>query len=429
MRKFDRRHFIRAGVFAAAATLLPKLAAAGETSRIKVAIVGCGRSGIRAAKYLMMDGRARIVSVSDVFEDIALKMRDAMRAESKKYPDSGGRFDVPDSRVFSGLDCYLKAASTDADLLVLATPPAFRMREFEAAISSKKHAFLEKPICVDSTQCRKMRELSRRAKELGLTAIVGLQRRYHAGYREAMKRLHDGQIGKILSAQCFWMLPNYDGMDLKTPPGFDPLELEYQLKNWAVFVWASGDHIVEQQIHNLDIMQWGLACPPKFVNGIGGRGVDLPMPEYGNRFSHFAVDFDYGDGLRMQAFCRQEPGTTHLVLERFVGTEGIMDTNLFSRQFIRGKVDWEAPRAPNCHAVMFSELLDSIERAKAINTIDEVLDSNMLAISGRLSAYSGIKFKYEWAEKRSKESLVPNDLKFGKLPVAPLAVPGKYKLV
>jgi len=427
--EFNRRKFLKLGTLATASALLPSIAYTSESDKVKVAIIGCGRSGLKAAHYLLADGRVKIVALADIFTEYALKLAEKLREESLQYKNSQEIFDAKNLQVFTGLDCYKQAINSDAQLIILATPPVFREREFEAVINANKHCFLEKPICVDAVQVRKMRKLNKLAKQKKLTAIVGLQRRYHAGYQEAIKRLHDGQIGEIISAQCFWFLPHYDGMELKTPKDMNPLELEYQLKNWAMFVWSSGDHIVEQQIHNLDIMRWGMNRPPKFVNGLGGRGVDLPMPQFGNRFSHFAIDFDYGDGVKMQSFCRQEPGTSHLVLERFVGTKGILDTNLFTSQQIKGENPWTAKQSPNHYAVMFKELVDSVIHAKAINTVEETLDSNMLSISGRLSAYSGQKFKYQWAEMRSKESLFPEKLEFGKMPVTPLAVPGKYNLI
>lgn len=433
LKKTNRRDFFKVGATAAAGLLLPKYAFCFNDSsdRIKIAIVGCGRSGRKAALAMsQVDKNISIIAVADTFADCAFEMRDEVKKIlHAQNPNNKEIFDVPNSRVFVGLDCYKDAIATDADIVVLATPPVFRPREFQAALEANKHTFLEKPLCVDPVGAREMFELAKIAKQKKLTALCGVQRRYHEGYREAIKRLHDGQIGRLISAQCFWLLPHFDGMELKTPPNADPEELEYQIRNWALFAWTSGDHIVEQQVHNLDIMRWGFARDPKEVMGIGGRAVNLPMPQYGNRFSHFAVDFDYGDGVHLQATCRQEPRTNHLVMERFVGTEGVLETNLFTRQTIRGKINWTAPDAPNCILQQHRELLKSVRNAEPINTVEELTNVTMMAIAGRISAYSGMKFKYGWARNASKENFFPKDLKFGKKPIEPLAVPGEYKLV
>ncbi len=427
----SRRSFLKLAALSACA--LPKYAFCfnGADDRIKVAIVGCGRSGRRAACAMpKADSNISIIALADAFADCAFGLRDDLARTIGASNFGGNRvFDVPDSRVFVGLDSYKAAVDCGADAVVFATPPVFRPREFEAAVSAGKHAFLEKPVCVDPVQARKMWELARLAKEEKLTAVCGLQRRYHAGYREAMKRLHDGQIGRVISAQCFWLLSHFDGMELKTPPGADPEQLEYQLRNWALFTWACGDHIVEQQVHNLDVMRWAFGRDPLHVLGVGGRSVDLPMPEYGNRFSHFSVDYDYGDGVHLQAVCRQEPNTAQFVAERFVGTDGVLETSLFSRQTMRGKVNWTYDDAPDCIVEEYGEFLRSVRGGAALNTVAESTDSAMMAVAGRLSAYSGLKFKYEWAKRRSNESLFPKELKFGRMPVAALPVPGKYKLV
>ena len=407
---------------------IPKVSGvfAESSETLKVAIVGCGRCGLRSSEILLgLNMGVRIVAIADAFADCAQSLRDRL---SQKY----GRdmFDVPPSRIFIGLDSYLGAVNSDADIVVLATPPVFRPREVAACVAAGKHFLMEKPVCVDPVQARQMRPLARAAKNANLTAVCGLQRRYHMGYREAAARVAGGDIGEITHAQCFWFLPHFDGMDVKAcRDDFNFDGLEYQLRNWAMFVWASGDHIVEQQVHNLDVMSWIFGRKPEYVNGLGGRGVDLPMPEFGNRFSHFSVDYDYGGGVHLQASCRQEPGTDYMVLERVFGTKGVLETNMFGETFIRGEKNWIAKRPPEPVVQLHKELVESVRGSLGVNQIDSATDSSMMAVAGRLSAYSGRRFRYSWAELKSRESLMPAKLEFGRLPVAPLAVPGKYKLV
>lgn len=425
-----RRSFLKTA--AAASAVLPKYASAlSSTSQtLKVAIVGCGRSGYKAVETLFrLSPGVKVVALADAFEDCALDLLKKASSLAEKYPNKRDIFDVPPSRVFWGLDAYKSAIDTDADIVVLATPPVFRPRETEYAFSKNKHVLMEKPICVDSVQARKMYELAEVASRKGLTAISGVQRRYHAGYREAVERVRDGQIGQILYAQCYWFLSHFDGMDLKTPPNADPQQLEYQLRNWALFIWSSGDHIVEQQVHNLDIMRWIFGRNPKFVSAIGGRRVDLPMPEYGNRFSHFSADFDFGENVRLFAQCRQEPYTSPQVIERVVGTKGVLQTSLFSEETITGEVNWRSKPVEDPVLVEYRTLLESVRNSEPVNTIAEMTDACMYAISARMSAYSGLRFKFDWALRRPQKSLMPQNLEFGKLPIDPLPISGQYRIL
>ena len=427
------REFLKPAAAAATAAALPKYSMANLASdqRLKIAVVGCGRSGFNAAKTLMeIDDQISIVALADAFEDCALALHKRLSdISSARGEFASGKYKVCRDTIFTGLDCCKQALETQPDIIVLATPPVFRPQEVKAAVDANVHIFMEKPVCVDPVQARQMYALAQESQAKKLTVISGVQRRYHAGYREAVKRLQDGQIGEILGAQCFWMLPHFDGMDLKTPPDADPEQLEYQLRNWGLFTWTCGDHIVEQQVHNLDVINWAFGREPEFVNGVGGRALSLPMPQYGNRFSHFSIDFDFGNDVHLQSVCRQEPSTSHFVLERIFGTKGVFETNLFSGQQIRGENNWVAGESPDPALEMHRTLLKSVRNGEAVNTMKAMTDSSMLAIAGRLSAYSGLRFKYKWAKLRSKESLLNEKLEFGKKTIAPLPVPGEYKLV
>lgn len=423
------------GATAASLAALPRVCAAvyGGDDSVRVAVVGAGRSGFKAVdtlfKLAQSGENVRIVAVADAFEDCAKELcRRAEELESK-YRLNRRIFDVPSARVFWGLDAYMAAIDSDCHIAVLATPPVFRPREVEYAFSKNRHVLMEKPVCVDSVGARKMYALSKVAAEKGLTAISGVQRRYHKGYQEAVERVLDGQIGEILYAQCHWFLSHFDGQDLKTPPNADPEELEYQLRNWGLFIWTSGDHIVEQQVHNLDIMRWIFGRTPKFVSAIGGRRVDLPMPKYGNRFSHFSAEFDFGNEVRLFAQCRQEPDTAPQVVERVVGTKGVMQTSLFSAQTITGAVNWRANPIEDPVLEEYRVLLDSVKNSRAVNTIDEMTDACMYAIAARMSAYSGLRFKFDWALRRPKVPLLPAELRFGKKPIDELPVAGKYRIL
>ena len=432
MNSFDRRTFVKTSAITAVSCVLPKYSGANITGNetLKISIVGAGRSGFKAIKALFaINKNTKIIAIADAFADCAFKLRKRAIELSKKYKNSNEIFDVPESRVFVGLDAYKDAVDCGADIVVFATPPVFRPQEVEYAFLKGKHVLMEKPICVDSVQARKMYELATIANKKNLTAISGVQRRYHKGYQEAVKRVQDGQIGEILYAQCRWFLSHFDGMDLKTPPNADPEQLEYQLRNWGLFTWTCGDHIVEQQVHNLDIMRWIFGRNPKFVSAIGGRRVNLPMPQYGNRFSHFASEFDFGNDVRLFAECRQEPNTSPQIVERVVGTKGVMETSLFSKQQIRGAVNWETNPIDDPLEEEYSVLVNAVRENKPINTIAEMTDACMYAISARMSAYSGMRFKFDWALRKPRKSLLPENLKFGKLPIDPLPISGEYRIL
>lgn len=430
--KISRRKFVR-GVSAAVAgaIMLPKYSQAlvKADGAVKIAVIGCGRSGLRLARNIKKASpNTRLIAVADVFEDAANGMLDILRGEFGSHPFLA----VKRNTTFAGLNCLKEIIQTSPDILVCTTPPAFRPFEIEEAVDNNINLFMEKPVCVDAFHARKLLALSETITAKKLTAISGVQRRFHAGYREAVDRVRNGELGEILSADCIWNLPFFDGSEIKNPNNCAPDDLEYQLRNWLLFTWACGDHIVEQHVHNLDVMRWIFARDPEFVSAQGGRGTDMPMPEYGNRFTHFSTLFEYADGVNLHSYCRQENGTSHAVLERVVGTKATLETNLFSHQRItdrRGREIWRAPRVGEDPSLTEArELVESVLQGKAVNTLEEMTRSTMLAVAGRMSAYSGVRFRYKFLERKSAENLFDGRLEWGKKPVAPLPVPGKYRL-
>jgi predicted dehydrogenase len=279
-----------------------------------------------------------------------------------------------------------------------------------------------------------MMELSKKATQKGLCVGCGNQRRHAEHYQDIIKRVQDGEIGEIVSAQCYWNGAYYVGgwkgfEDL----GFDTME--YQIRKWSSFIWPSGDHIVEQHVHNLDVIMWALGDKrfPKEVRAWGGRSADpdLPYPHFGDRFSHFIVDFDMGEGLRLQSYCQQERKTSGEVGERIIGTKGIMYTTGGCKLTdLKGNITYINKKpALNAYVAEHKYLLNAIRTGQRVNRLDELIGSTMLAIAGRMSAYSGQKFKYGWVLAKSKESLAPKEWKFGKYPLTGVPVPGKFKLV
>ncbi len=405
---------------------------------IKVGLIGCGGRGTGAVcNMIEADQNIKIVAMADLFADkFAGSKKKISDFCAKNYPEKAKEiFDVNAVKTFSGWDCCDQLLKENVDVVIEATPPVFRTPHYAKIVSAGKHAFLEKPVCIDVTQACEMIELSKKATEKGLCVVCGNQRRYSSRYQDIIKRVQDGEIGEIVSAQCCWngayYIGGYKGFE---ELGFD--SIEYQIRKWGAFIWTSGDHIVEQHVHNIDVIMWALGDrrSPIEVRAWGGRSADpeLPSPQYGDRFSHFSVDFDMGDGLRFQSSCQQERKTSGEVFERIIGTKGIMYTNGGCKLTdLKGKIIYmNKDTELDAYVAEHKYLLQAIRKGARVNRLDELLGSNMLAIAGRMSAYSGKKFKYDWFIAKSKESLAPKDMmKFGKNRIAGVPVPGQYRLI
>ncbi len=446
----DRRNFIKSTSVLGAATALAGCATAiGKNShalgsdRVKVGLVGCGGRGTGALRNMIeADQNIKVVALADLFPDKIVSAKKIINGFlSQKYPNQKKDiFDSEKVKTFTGFDAIDGLLAEDVDVVIEATPPVFRTPHYEKIVKANKNAFLEKPACIDITQARKMLELADEADRRGLSVVCGTQRRYHAGYQEAIKRLQDGQIGDIVSTQCYWNSSGYVGdgqyknlVKSGVMKGLTPDDMEYQIRDWFAFIWTSGDHIVEQHVHNIDVIMWGLGDNrfPVEVRGFGGRSTDLPTPEYGDRFSHFAIDFDMGNGLRLASFCQQDPKTASEQAERFIGTKGILYSSLGGKIVmtdLKGKVLWNAPTNINCLVDEHRYLLNCLRNGVKVNKIRPLVNSTLLAIAGRMSAFSGRKFKFDWMIKKSKENIVPENISFRKNPLAGVPVPGKYQL-
>ena len=215
---------------------------------IKIGLVGCGGRGTGAAVQALntTSGPVKIVAMGDVFAD---RLQSSYRTINSQHAD---KCDVPEERRFIGLDSYKQVLDSDADLVILATPPGFRPMHFEAAVEAGKHIFMEKPVAVDGPGVRRVLAANEIAKKKNLAVAVGLQRHHEVAYRETISRLKDGAIGDIVFARAYW---NGGGVWVR-PRQPQQTELEYQMRNWYYFNWLCGDHIVEQHIHNLDVINW-----------------------------------------------------------------------------------------------------------------------------------------------------------------------------
>jgi predicted dehydrogenase len=439
----QRRHFIKSATAATAAGALfggcsTAFSSGKGSDRIKVGLIGCGGRGTGAVRNMMnADQNIQIVALADLFPEKIEPAIDKIIKETKKFGAAGKEiFDASKVQKFTGIGCEDALLATDVDVVIDACPPVFRTPHFAKIVAAGKHAFLEKPACIDATQARQCFEISKIATQKGLSVVCGTQRRYHPGYQEMIDRVQNGFIGDIVAAECYWNNGGYVGQGQRNHAQLAYDSMEYQIRNWWSFIWTSGDHIVEQHVHNLDVIMWALGDKrfPKELRAWGGRSTDLPTPEYGDRFSHFAVDFDMGEGLRLQSYCHQDPKTAREQSERITGTKGIMYSSLGGRIYITdrsGKLLWEPAKTDvQCMENEHKFLLDSIRAGKPVNKVDQLVNSTLLAIAGRMSAFSGMKFKFDWLLAKSKENYCPEKIDFAKkMPMNGVPVPGKFKLV
>ena len=193
--------------------------------------------------------------------------------------------------------------------IILATPPGFRPTHLEAAVGAGKNIFTEKPVAVDGPGIRKVLALAKEAEAKGLGIVAGTQRRHQNGYIETMKRIHDGAIGDIVGALLL-----EPGLLWKRDRQPEWSDMEWQMRNWLYFTWLSGDHIVEQHVHNIDVINWVMKGHPAKATGMGGRQVRTDQA-YGHIFDHFAIDYEYPDGSHSLSMCRQIDGCANSVSE------------------------------------------------------------------------------------------------------------------
>lgn len=434
----NRKEFVKSvSLMGAASMVLPKysFAAVKGSDKIKVAIVGMGNRG-RAALMNMFDAdnNVELVAVGDAYSYPIESGKKVLEHEIKKRKADFKDYWKVGDNAFVGLDAIDKVVKTDADIVVLTTPPIFRPEHIRKCLENNKNIFAEKPICIDATQLRQVySQLIPLADQKKLNVVCGTQMRYQEAIAEAVKRVQDGQIGDVISGQFIRYETKYLMNSVwrgHVEASLQPDDVDFQLKNWLGFVWPSGGQFVEQYIHNLDMALWVFGGLPDEVIGSGGRQNDLPFPLMGNRYSNIHAQYDYADGKTLTAACRQENGATDYAPFKVYGTKGILNMS-FGRQVITGDKPCVID-TPKKHALVCEHkaLIDALRSGNHINTMKTCADSCYIAIAGREAAASGKRFKCRWILERSKQNLMPQKLELGgKLPIAPVPSPSTYKLV
>ncbi|MCR9246239.1 MAG: Gfo/Idh/MocA family oxidoreductase [bacterium] len=424
--KSTRRSFLHTAAAAATAASVAKAEASGRFTRVtrqgseelKVGLIGCGGRGSGAiTQALSTKGETRLAAIADMFSDRLEGCLDALGENDNLK----GRVDVAANRRFVGPDAYKGVMASDCDVVVIATPPHFRPAHFEAAVAAGKHVFFEKPVAVDAPGVRKVLAAGEVAKAKKQSVVSGLQRHHQYGYLETIDRIHSGEIGRPLFARCSWNM----GFLWKADRKPEWSDMEWQLRNWLYFTWLSGDHITEQHVHNIDVVNWAFKGPPKKARGMGGRQVRTD-PVYGHIFDHHNVQFEYPNGEWCFSECRQIKGCVNDVSEHVYGTEG--EAHMGGGGWrITGENAWQYEgKRNNPYQTEHDDLFASIRAGKPLNEAKYVAESTMTAIMGRMATYSGRSIN--WDDALNDDTVWgPDSYEFGPLPVDPVPMPGQKR--
>ncbi len=429
----SRRDFVKTGAAVAGglmASHMPLQAAAAPRldDTIRVGLIGCGGRGTGAAlQALAANENVKLVAMADAFRDrLDESYKNMTNPEYTDWSGTAGtspleRIEVPEEHKFAGFDAYQQVIPL-VDVVLIATPPAFRPMHFEAAIEADKHVFMEKPVATDAPGVRQVLATAEKAKAKQLNVVVGLQRHYQTIYREWVSRIHDGAIGDVILGRVYW---NSAGVWIRArQPQWN--EMEYQMRNWYYFTWLCGDHIVEQHIHNIDVSNWVKQAHPVRAQGQGGRLVRTGA-DTGQIFDHHFVEFEYADGSRMLSQCRHMQGCMNRVSEAFHGTKGsapepgkLLDASgnvIFDH---RDKDD------PNPYQVEHDELFDAISKGEyRYADAENGAIATMTAILGRMATYSGKEIGWDEA-LNSEVSLMPERFAWDAAPPVLPDASGKY---
>ncbi len=441
-RDVSRRRFLKtsaalAGAAAASQLRMVHAASSDSLGEVRIGLVGCGGRGTGA----LLDALGAATKViypqlgyhtEDVAEGASVERKDIKvaaladlfpnRLEQCRKQLSKLGIELPNNRCFTGFDaCQQLLALSDVNYVLLATPPRFRAEQLEAAVKAGKHVFMEKPVAVDVPGVLTVMAAGELAKQKGLGIAAGTQRRHMPSYQETIQRIQDNAIGDLVYARCYWnggeiwVIPREEGWS----------DLEWQIRNWNYFTWLSGDHYVEQHVHNLDIMNWVIGAHPiRAISGLGGRQVRTAEVN-GYIYDHFAVEYEYPGGLRMFSQARQINGCQNKVEEAVVGTKG--ESNCHDWISTKDGDRWRyRGDKVNPYRQEHEDLIASVRAGEPINEAQTIAEATMTGILGREAAYSGKEITWDQAMK-STARLGPEKIEFGPYPMPPVAMPGTYK--
>ncbi len=420
----SRRHFLKTS--AAAALTVAANAHAGGNDLLKIGLVGCGGRGTGAAgQALRADSNVKLWAMADAFSDRLEQSLTRLRNDSDR--DVVAKIDVPQERRFVGFDAYRQVINC-CDVVLLCTPPHFRPLHLREAVQAGKHVFAEKPVAVDAPGVRSVLETCQEARRRNLSIVSGLCLRFDAGFRDTIQRIHDGAIGDVLALQAndlrgtIWVRPRQEGWT----------DMEWQMRNWYYFTWLSGDFNVEQHVHFLDVCAWVMGGRyPVRCYGTGGRQVRTG-PEFGHIYDHFAVVYEYENGTKFFSTCRQQARCQNDMSAHVIGSRGTAHISERRRGLVlrtaAGERPYDGPPT-DIYQVEHNELFASIRNGRPINNGEYMAHSTLLAILGRMAAYTGQLITWDQA-LNSREDLSPPRYAWDvPLAVPPVAMPGQTRFV
>ena len=393
---------------------------------LRVGLVGCGGRGTGAALQALRaeDGTVVLTAVADMFADRIESSLSGLRQALGE--EQAGRIQVSPEHTFVGFDACAKLIASDVDVVLLATPPHFRPAQLSAAIAADKHVFCEKPMAVDAPGVRSVMETVEEARRRRLSLVSGFCWRYNVRHRALFERLHAGALGRVQTVYT-----TYNASPIYTNPRKGTWsDMEWQLRNWHHFHWLSGDSIVEQACHSLDKMAWAMNdVPPLSCVAVGGRQARRG-PESGNVFDHFAVTYEYADGVKGFHMSRQMENCAFENNDYITGERGIATINGWAPlHTIAGPEPWTYEGEGNdMYQQEHDELFAAIRADQPRNDGDWMARSTLLSIMGRMASYTGRVITWDEA-LASNERLGPAEYALGALDVDPVAVPGRTEFV
>jgi predicted dehydrogenase len=389
---------------------------ATDGKELKAGVVGCGGRGSGAAfNFLNAANGVTIIALGDVFQDKVDELADKLKKEKN--------IDIPADKRFVGLDAYKQVIDSGIDILIDCTPPFFRAEHFKYAVEKSKHCFLEKPLFVDAVGYRTVMATAKQAQAKNLTVVTGTQRHHQRSYVESYQQIMNGAIGEITGGVVYWNQSMLWYRDRQ--PGWS--DFEYMVRDWVNWKWLSGDHIVEQHVHNIDVFTWFSGLKPVSAVGFGSRHRRVT----GDQFDNFSIDFVMENGIHMHSMCRQIDGCANNVSEFIQGTKGSWSSaEGHVIKDLAGNVVWkydeEAEKAnykqTDPYTLEHVNLINCIRSGKPIELASETAVANMAALMGRESAYTGQETKWETLTSAQLD-YTPKDLNMGKMDMSGFTVP------
>jgi len=393
---------------------------AKDGAPLRAGVIGCGGRGSGAAQDFLQAGpNLTIVALGDMFPD---RIESCRKMLSQKF-----KVDIPDDKCFTGFDNHKKVIDSGVDVVIMASPPAFRPEQFKYAVNAGKHVFMEKPLAVDPVGIRSIIADSRKALSLGLCVITGTHRRHQRCYIESYKKVQSGLIGEIVGGNVYYNM----GMLWYRKKDKNWTDMEWMIRDWVNWTWLSGDHIVEQHIHDLDLFNWFSGQKPLKALGFGSRQRRLT----GDQYDNFSVDYLYEGGYHVHSMCRQIDGCNNDVSAMIQGTKGAWFGGGERRTHqtivdLKGNVIWQFDfekeaaefKQVSPYVLEHVNLVNHIRDKKPISQAEETAMSTLTAMMGRMSAYTGQQVTWEEA-LASDMNLVPDNLELKNMDMSKYVVP------